>query len=67
MLDRIAIGDRIRKARQAKGMTMDDVAEKMGVTKSTVSRLELGETKITTERLDVFSQILGCSVLSFLV
>lgn len=44
------IGARIRAARTARGLTQDDLADRLGIHQATVSRWELGGT-ITVEQL----------------
>lgn len=55
-------GEKLRKAREAKGMTQQSLAEKLYVTRQAVSRWECGDRfpdLITTKRI---SQILNVSV-----
>lgn len=49
------IGNRIKYARDLKDATLDDIAKKVGVTKSTIQRYEAG--KITTIKLPVVEAI----------
>ncbi len=49
------IGNRIKYARDLKGATLDDIAKKVGVTKSTIQRYEAG--KIITIKLPVVEAI----------
>lgn len=51
----IEIGNRIKYARNLRKSTLDDVAKKVGVTKSTIQRYEAG--KITTIKLPVVEAI----------
>ena len=51
----IEIGNRIKYARNLRKSTLDDVAKKVGVTKSTIQRYETG--KITTIKLPVVEAI----------
>ena len=39
------IGNRIREARKAKGLTMKDLGEKVGLAESTIQRYEIGKIK----------------------
>jgi transcriptional regulator with XRE-family HTH domain len=41
--DDFIIGDRLRRARKLRGMSQEDVAEVLGITKSYVSNIELGK------------------------
>ncbi len=51
----IEIGNRIKYARTLRDVTLDDIAKKVGVTKSTIQRYETG--KITTIKLPVVESI----------
>lgn len=51
----IEIGKRIKYARDLRDFTLDDIAKKVGVTKSTIQRYEAG--KITTIKLPVVESI----------
>lgn len=55
MLSNIEIGERIKTRRISLGMTMEDVANRIGVTKSTVQRYETG--KISRIKLPVIESI----------
>ena len=54
------IGDRIRGEREAQGLTRDDLASYAGMAKTTLSDLELGESKSTT-KLHRIAEKLGVS------
>ena len=45
------VGPRLRKVRQQRGVTLSDVAERTGISKSTLSRLENGQRKPSLELL----------------
>ena len=49
------IGNRIKYARNLRGVTLDDIAKKVGVAKSTIQRYEAG--KIATIKLPVVEAI----------
>lgn len=49
------IGNRIKYARDLRNATLDDIAKKVGVTKSTIQRYETG--KITTIKIPVVESI----------
>lgn len=55
MYDLILIGSRIKEARKELDMTLDDVAKKVGVAKSTIQRYEAG--LITSPKLPVLVAI----------
>lgn len=43
MADAVATGSRIRKRRQVLGMTQEDLARKLGISKTTVANWEVGK------------------------
>lgn len=51
------IGDRIRQCRIARGMTQQQLADAVGVTKGAVSQWELGGTK--NVKLDTFLKLIA--------
>lgn len=52
--------NRIRERRQAAGMTLQDVAEKLGTTAVTVSRWEREPQRVTLPILDRLADAIGC-------
>lgn len=54
-MDNISIGKRIERARELSGLTMDELASRIGVAKSTIQRYEKG--KIATIKLPVIDSI----------
>ena len=55
------IGDRIRQARMAINMSQQTLAEKLDITPSYVSNLELGKNNFTVDKLIKLTEILGVS------
>ena len=53
------LGPRLRAARQARGWTLEDLAERAGLSASTLSRLESGKRQATLELLLPLTQHLG--------
>jgi transcriptional regulator with XRE-family HTH domain len=51
LVSRKEIGNRIRSAREAKGWTCEDLAERIRSDKGTISRIERGEAGLGVERL----------------
>lgn len=51
----------IKQARLEAGLTLDQAAEKMGLSQSTMSRIETGETAITAQRLVDMASAYGVS------
>lgn len=56
------IGGHIRKIREAKGIDAQDVAQAIGVLKSTYSTMELGDRKIRAEEIPPIAKALGVSI-----
>jgi len=48
--------------RKACGLTQAQVAERLGVEKESISRMESGKITLTLDRLQQFAGIFGCSV-----
>lgn len=53
---------KIREFREAAGMTMTDLAGRMGVNVSTVYRWDTGEDIPSAARLPLLADTLGCSI-----
>jgi transcriptional regulator with XRE-family HTH domain len=51
------VGPRLRKIREQRGITLTDVAERTGISKSTLSRLENGQRRPSLELLLPLAQI----------
>ncbi|HBW86442.1 MAG TPA: XRE family transcriptional regulator [Crocinitomicaceae bacterium] len=52
------IGQKIKKLRELKNLTQTHVAEKLGVSQSAYSKIELGESEVTFNRLEKISEVL---------
>ena len=61
-LDYNIIGSRIKKARMAKNLTQEDLAEKVGVTRQTISKWELEETAPDINQAKKLSKIFNISL-----
>jgi transcriptional regulator with XRE-family HTH domain len=57
---RARIGGRIRALRRALGMTQQEAAELLRVSRLTLTRMELGTRRITLLELGAICEILGC-------
>ena len=62
MSDSHAIGERIRLARQARGLTQEQLAEAVGVTRSAVAQWETGRAGQITGNLTRIASVLGAGV-----
>lgn len=54
--DTIDLGARVRHARQDKGLRQDELAERLGVTRMTISRLENGQPVSVDTALKALSE-----------
>lgn len=54
-------GEKIRKIRFLKGLSQEYLASKLGISQNSLSKIELGETKVSEERLNQLSKILELS------
>ena len=57
------IGDRLKYYRQKKGMTQEEVAEKLGIQKSNYQKYESGQRNPKDERITELAKILDCGFL----
>jgi len=58
-MDRMKDGEFIRQMRLKKGLTQEELGESLNVKKSTISRWESGERRITLENIRNIAQALG--------
>jgi transcriptional regulator with XRE-family HTH domain len=61
-----SIGLRIRSFREAKGMSQQKMAERLGVSRPTISQIENGERKVCAEELKKLAEIFNTSTDSLL-
>ena len=62
------IGRRVREARIAKGLTQDEVAEKMGYTsRTTINKIEMGINGVPNSKLSLLAEILNVDISYLLV
>lgn len=59
---RTRIGQRLQEARKAKGMTQQDVADKSGVTRTTVSKIEAGRFNAGVDIVDKLARAMDASL-----
>jgi transcriptional regulator with XRE-family HTH domain len=55
-------GAKIKRIREMKGKTQEEIAEKLNLTAQAYGRMERGETSINTERLGKIAEALDVSV-----
>ncbi|WP_223987826.1 helix-turn-helix domain-containing protein [Arthrobacter sp. NicSoilB8] len=58
-------GARIRAARKARGLTLDETARRAGISRSALSSLELGHDSVTPQLLSVIADALGFGISAF--
>jgi transcriptional regulator with XRE-family HTH domain len=58
-------GPRIRAARKAKGLTLEQAAREAGVSRSTLSSIELGHRSVTPHLLSSIADALGLTMTAF--
>lgn len=57
------LGDRIEAARQMKEMSRDELAERLGVKKSTIRKWENDQSEPRSNRLYMMAGVLDCNVM----
>ena len=65
-IDYSIIGQRIKKARKAKSLTQEQLAEKIDVSIAFLSRIERGNSQINLKRLNQICEILGVTEVEIL-
>lgn len=60
------MGRRLRTARESCGLTQEDVARRLGVSRPTVAQIELGNRAVTTIELDKLAYLFGRDIQEFL-
>lgn len=55
----MSIGEKIKQVRVERGMTQDDLAAATGITKTAISRYELGQRQPSVEQLNVIADALN--------
>jgi Zn-dependent peptidase ImmA (M78 family)/DNA-binding XRE family transcriptional regulator len=64
-IDQKELGRRLRRAREARGMTQEAVARHLGVSRSTVAQMELGNRAVTGIELSRLAHLFGRDLRSF--
>ena len=65
-IDKKELGQRLRDAREACSMTQDQVADHLGVSRSTVAQMELGNRAVTGIELSRLAYLFGKDLRTFL-
>ena len=63
----IALGQTIRRERQAQRLSIEALAHKAGVTSAHLGRIERGQVKLRVTTLYALAQALGVTVVSLMV
>jgi len=58
----LKIGVLLRQAREASGLTQEQIAEKLNTKKSAISRIENYAEDIKLSTLEKFAAVLGCKI-----
>lgn len=61
-MDPRELGERLQEARRARGLTQEDVAERLGVARTTVTALEKGTRRVRPDELIRLAELYGRSV-----
>jgi Zn-dependent peptidase ImmA (M78 family)/transcriptional regulator with XRE-family HTH domain len=64
-IDQAELGRRLRQAREACGLTQDDVAQEMGLARATVAQIELGNRSVSGLELAKFSYLYARDIRDF--
>jgi transcriptional regulator with XRE-family HTH domain len=51
---------RLREIREAKGLTVEQLADAVGMSKSYLSEIETGKKTVNARRIEAFAKVLGC-------
>lgn len=65
-IDQAELGRRIRQAREACGMTQEEVAERLGVSRPSVAQTELGNRAVSSLELDKLAYLFARDIREFL-
>lgn len=65
-IDQVELGRRLRQARETCGLTQEEVAEHLGVSRPTVAQMELGNRAISSFELDRLAYLYARDIREFL-
>lgn len=57
IMESLKIGDKLRTLRDLHGIKQEDIAQRLGISQNTYSKLETGETDLTISRLEEIAKI----------
>jgi len=55
----MSLSERLRQAREAAGLSQGQVAKKLEMHRPTISEIEAGRRKVSTQELELFSDLYG--------
>lgn len=61
-IDAAELGRRLRAAREARGLKQDDIAAHLGVSRPTITQIELGNRAISSLELDALADLYACDI-----
>lgn len=64
-VNQASIGTQIRKIRESKDLSQENVAEELGITKGSLSKIENGATNVPVTRLIQIAKVLGVGIAEF--
>lgn len=59
------VAEMLRQAREAKGLTMRELADRLGCPHTLVAKIESGERRVDLVELEAFCDALGISLVNF--
>lgn len=59
------LGKQIKKYRQKRGLSQEELAEKLEISQQTLSKIECGKNFLTAETLEKLQNVLGVSISEF--
>ena len=65
-MDRVALGKRVREARNRSRYTQEVLAEKADVTVGYISQIERGICKVNLETMSIIANVLECEITDFI-
>lgn len=60
--ERKKVGDKIKELRLAQNLTQEQLAEKAGILRTTLSRIELGKYSVGVDILSKIANALNCTI-----
>lgn len=61
----MSVGSNIRKIRKLRGISQEELAERIGLTRSQISNIESGRRSTSAKRMSQIAEVLKCRVSDF--